>query len=98
MAKLTGDFLNDIFEYLIDDMKTLHSCILVNRLWCTVSVRFFWIEIRNYYSIIACLPNDSKELLCEIGFNYLISTLKPPIFNYPSFCKILSIDKIYYNI
>ncbi|PKC16696.1 hypothetical protein RhiirA5_406750 [Rhizophagus irregularis] len=98
MAQLTVDCLNDIFEYLRDDMKTLHSCILVNRLWCEVSVRFFWVDIRNYYTITACLPNDSKEILCKIGFHYLITTLKTPIFNYASFCKILSIDKIYYKI
>ncbi|CAB4387273.1 unnamed protein product [Rhizophagus irregularis] len=98
MSQLPVDCLNYILEYLKDDVKALHSCILVNHLWCEISVRIFWIEIRNYYTIIACLPNDSKEILCKIGFNNLISTLKPPIFNYASFCKILSIDKVHYKI
>jgi hypothetical protein len=61
-------------------------------------VRIFWNNIRNYYTIIACLPNDSKEILCKIGFNNLISSLKPLIFNYVSFCKVLSINKVYYKI
>ncbi|RGB27139.1 hypothetical protein C1646_769520 [Rhizophagus diaphanus] len=41
MSQLLADCLNDIFEFL-DDTFTLHSCILVNRLWCEVSVRIAW--------------------------------------------------------
>src|SRR6266536_4322363 len=48
MSKLPADCLNDIFEYLEDDNVTLYSCILVNRLWCEVSVRIFWRSIWNY--------------------------------------------------
>jgi hypothetical protein len=98
MSQLPVDCLNEILEYLKDDTETLYSCILVDRLWCKVSVRIFWNNIRNYYTIIACLPNDSKEILCKIGFNNLILSSKPPIFNYASFCKVLSIDKVYHKI
>src|SRR5438552_1792482 len=35
------DCLNEIFEYLENDDTTLYSCLLVNRLCCEVSVKFF---------------------------------------------------------
>ncbi len=33
-CQLPADCLNDIFKYLEDEMAFLHSCLLVNRLWC----------------------------------------------------------------
>src|ERR1043166_1857111 len=86
MSQLPADCLNEIFEYLENDAVTLRSCLLVNRLWCKVSVRILWRSIRNYNTLIACLLNDSKELN-----GIITSTLdsKPPMFNYASFCKIL---------
>src|SRR5438034_410618 len=63
MSQLTADCLNEIFEYLKDDKVTLYSCISVNRLWCEISVRFFWSDIKNYNTLIACLPCDLKEIL-----------------------------------
>ena len=72
MAQLPSDCLNDIFEYLEDDKVTLYSCILVNRLWCKVSVRILWrsdrvYNNRTYYTLISCLPNESKEILSKNG-------------------------------
>src|SRR6266498_5076409 len=72
MSQLNADCLNEIFEYLGDDRSTLYSCILVNRLWCEVSVRIFWRNILNYSTsnfstFIACLPKESKEILCNNG-------------------------------
>ena len=45
MSQLPADFINEIFEYLDDDKITLYSCLLVNRLWCEVSVRILWREL-----------------------------------------------------
>ena len=70
--------------------------MLVNRLWCEVSVRILWREIRNYNTLIACLPNESKEILSKNGI--ITSTLAAPTFNYPSFCKVLSVFHIYNEI
>ena len=65
VLKLSNDYhcLNEVFENLEDDKVTLHSCLLVNRLWCEVSVRILWRKIWNYGTLISCLPNESKELL-----------------------------------
>src|ERR1043165_1941117 len=90
MSQLSTDCLNEIFEYLEEDKVTLHSCLLVNRLWCEASVRILWRNIRNYNTLIACLPSESKETLRR---NRII-TSKPPMFNYASFCKVLSVDEV----
>src|SRR5687768_5585688 len=95
-CQLLSDCLNGIFECLED--KDLHSCLLVNRLWCEVSVRILWTDIQNYNTLIACLSNESKEILRENGIMISTQTSKPPLFNYVSFVKNLFIYKISYEI
>src|SRR5436190_7624918 len=103
MSQLPTDCLNDIFEYLKGDIVTLHSCLLVNRLWCEASVRILWRDIRRYNSwtystLITCLPNESKEVLRKNGIIISTPTSKPPMFNYATFCKVLSINDVHYRI
>src|ERR1043165_8527905 len=103
MSQLPTDCLSEIFEYLEDDKITLHSCLLVNRLWCEVAVRILWRNVWNYSTInfrtlIACLPNESKEILHENGITISTPISKPPMFNYAAFCKILSINRVNYII
>ncbi|RIA80839.1 hypothetical protein C1645_837974 [Glomus cerebriforme] len=95
MSQLPFDCLNEIFEYLEDDRDTLFSCLLVNRFWCKVSVRIFWRNIPNINTLINCLPNESKQNLYRS--KVIISTLtsKLPIFNYATFCKVLSFNQVY---
>src|SRR3954447_14501404 len=98
MSTLPADCLNEIFEYLEEDEFTLYSCLLVNRLWCQVSVRILWRNIRNYNTLIACLPNESKEILHKEGIIISTSNTKPLMFNYASFCKILPVKQVNDNI
>src|SRR5437763_11328179 len=99
MSKLPADCLNEIFEYLEEDKISLHSCLLVNHLWCEVSVRILWRSIRNYNTLIACLPNESKEILSTNGIITSASEASnPPTFNYASFCKVLSISQVNHEI
>ena len=98
-----SDCLNEIFEYLEEDIVSLHSCLLVNRLWCEVSVRILWRNVynynkRTYNTLISCLPNESKEIISENGIIISTKTLKPPTFNYVAFCKVLSISQVYYQV
>jgi len=85
MAYQLVDCLNEILEYLEDDIPTIHSCLLVNRLWCKISVRILWRNIWNFSqqrtlrvkasilsTLIACLPNESKELLSKFSFHHPI--------------------------
>src|SRR2546421_2486104 len=93
MHRLPIDCLDEIFEHLEEDKVTLRSCLLVNRLWCEISVRILWRSIRNYNTLIACLPNDSREILFKNGITTSTSAQRPPMFNYASFCKVLSINQ-----
>jgi len=95
-CKLPIDCLNDIFEHLRDDKDedTLRSCLLVNRLWCKVSVPILWTNIQNYKTLITCLPNESKEILYKNGIIISTLTSKPPLFNYVAFIKILNFNMI----
>ncbi|PKC07323.1 hypothetical protein RhiirA5_500754 [Rhizophagus irregularis] len=103
MFQLPADCLNEIFEHLENEKFTLQSCMLVNRYWCGVSVRIFWRNVRNYNTsnfstLIACLPITSKEILYNNGIVISTPTLKTPAFNYASFCKVLSVNRVYYKI
>jgi hypothetical protein len=96
MSRLDADCLVEIFEYLDGYHETLYSCLLVNRLWCVVSVRILWRGIKNYYTLITCLPNELKKIISENGIT--ISTSKPLLFNYVSFCKSISVYELNVNI
>ena len=85
--QLPVDCLNEILEC---------SSLLVNRFWCKVSVSNLWTSIQNYNTLIACLPKESKEILSENEIVIPIPTSKPPLFDYVSFIKSLSISEIYY--
>src|ERR1700743_245559 len=94
---LPVDCLNEIAENLEEDKSTLHSCLLVNRLWCEVSVRILWRDIWRFKyfisykhrpkmalsiinTLIACLPDESKELLRNNEISITTPTSKPLLF------------------
>src|SRR5436190_19006523 len=102
-CQLPSDCLNCILETLEGDKITLHSCLLVNRLWCNISVRILWKDIWSHddrldttllSTLVACLPNESKELLHKNKIFISTPTLNLPLFNYVTFCRFLSIDYI----
>ena len=104
MTQLPADCLNEILKYLENEKTALRSCLLVNLLWCEIAVRILWRNVRNYSStnirtLIACLPDESKEMLrTSNGIVILTPTSKLPMFNYASFCKVLSINHVNYLI
>src|SRR3990170_243392 len=99
-CKLPVDCLNEIFEYLEDfeGQVDLRSCLLVNRLWCEISAQILWKNIQNYNTLMACLPNESKEILHKYEIIISTPTSKPPLFNYVTFIKTLSIREIYRKV
>ena len=92
-CQLPADCLNEIFRRL-NDRRSLHSCLLVNRLWCQVSVQILWKTFLNFNTLIACLPDESKEILRNNEIIISTPTPNPPTFDYVSFVRRLSIDKI----
>ncbi|CAB5182278.1 unnamed protein product [Rhizophagus irregularis] len=99
------ELINEIIEYFHDDFKTLHSCILVNRLWCRLAIPLLWkdpfsILTENYNFIEIYLhylkDDDEKKLNEYIIRNDLFSS--NTLFNYPSFIQHLDTCKINYAI
>ncbi|RGB32522.1 hypothetical protein C1646_816608 [Rhizophagus diaphanus] len=94
------DLLYKIIQYFRSDFSTLHSCILVNRLWCHLTIPLLWenpfsiIPNKNYYSInyhfivtyLVKLNDNDKIKLYEFGINNLSTNI---LFNYPCFIKHL---------
>ncbi|PKY58347.1 hypothetical protein RhiirA4_480189 [Rhizophagus irregularis] len=103
MYRLPADCLNEIFKYLEDDKITLNSCILINRLWCQISIRILWRNVNdystsNFSTLIACLPSESKNILNKQKIIISTPTLEFPTFNYATFCKILSVNQVHEKI
>src|SRR4051794_21894571 len=66
------DCLNEIFEILEEDKITLHSCLLVNRLWCKISVRILW---KNIWSFKYSIPYDYRFIVSSTILSTLIACL-----------------------
>src|ERR1043166_9662068 len=78
--------------------ETLRSCLLVCRFWCKVSVPILWKTIQSYNTLIACLPNESKEVLYKNEMIVTTLTSNPLLFNYVSFIEKFSIEEIKDNL
>ncbi|RGB40679.1 hypothetical protein C1646_798469 [Rhizophagus diaphanus] len=94
----------EIIKNFQNDYSTLHSCILVNRLWCRLAIPLLWenpfsILTGNYNFIEVYLYNlnDLKTQLNKYIFiDYLL--LSNTLFDYPSFIRYLSMYKISFSI
>ncbi|GBB86016.1 hypothetical protein RclHR1_12460002 [Rhizophagus clarus] len=96
------ELINEVIQYFHHDYKTLHSCILVNRLWCRLTIPLLWEDPfsikfpKNYRFIEIYLHNindDDKTKLSEYGINNDLLPLNT-LFNYPSFIKCLDTQRI----
>src|SRR4051794_29620966 len=67
-CQLSADCLNEVFEHLEGYKPTLRSCLLVNHLWCEVSVRILWRNIWKFKYSVA----DKHQLKVESA---ILSTL-----------------------
>ncbi|RGB38891.1 hypothetical protein C1646_691229, partial [Rhizophagus diaphanus] len=52
---LPVDCFEEIFRFLQEDKTSLHSCILVNRLWCENTAPFLW---RQPFFFIGTTPSE----------------------------------------
>jgi hypothetical protein len=96
------ELTNEIIKYFWNDFSTLHSCVLVNRLWCRLAITLLWENPflknnpKNYHFIeiyLNRLNDEDKKKLDEYGIN---NELFPSntTFNYPSFIKCLNTQKV----
>ncbi|EXX78352.1 uncharacterized protein OCT59_019073 [Rhizophagus irregularis] len=97
---LSGDIpelIYEVIKYFKTDFSTLHSCILVNRLWCRLTIPLLWEDpfsnpAGNYNFIEIYLHNlsgDSKTKLSEYKINDNVSPSNT-LFNYFKFIKNLN--------
>ncbi|PKC56105.1 hypothetical protein RhiirA1_542241 [Rhizophagus irregularis] len=102
-TELNSDCLNLIFDELIYDKKSLHSCLLVNKRWCNVVVPILWkkhawsdcvkylreVKMRRVFkTILSFLSSSSRLFLSDNEIS--IPPIIPettPTFNYISFCN-----------
>jgi hypothetical protein len=71
-CQFPNDCLPIIFEILEDDKFTLHSCLLVNRLWCRIAVRTLW---RNVWSFERSTPHDGRFEVASAILSTLVACL-----------------------
>ncbi|CAG8512981.1 4963_t:CDS:1 [Scutellospora calospora] len=97
-GSLPIEILDHVFSYLCHDTKFLHSCLLVNRIWCQHVVGLLWrapfsIWLEEYKSIslintyISCMNDEEKSWLKKNGINVSTDTTNP-LFNYSSYLKV----------
>ena len=96
------ELMNEIIQHFQNDHETLHSCILVNRLWCRLAIPLLWEDPfsmkfpKSYHFIEIYLHNfndDDKIKLFEYGINNNVF-VSNTLFNYPYFIKCLKLKKI----
>ncbi|CAG8492086.1 2957_t:CDS:1 [Acaulospora morrowiae] len=77
---LPADIVSETLEHLHSDLKSMRSCILVNRMWCKVAIQILWRSPSHYkslansskfwsriaYTVISCLIQSSTGNLIEI--------------------------------
>src|SRR6266496_890445 len=103
MSNLNRDILYVIFKESQDDKKTLHSGLLVNRIWCEVITPILWNNPWKHLKgkgklllnvIISHLSNETKNNLMSQGIDFLIKCYQKPLFDYISYCRHLNLDEI----
>ncbi|CAI2198481.1 7597_t:CDS:1, partial [Funneliformis geosporum] len=97
-----SELTSHIIQYLRRDLGTLHSCILVNRLFCRITIPILWedpfsVEFTrerhyNFFDIyFSYLIDDDKKRLSDIGIKINPPPFIKPLFSYPSFIKTLNL-------
>src|ERR1044072_3625396 len=96
------EITNDIIQYLRNDLRSLYSCVLVNRFLCRIAIPTLWEDpfsiirreghpynfLDTYFLFFS--ENDRMKLK-EFGIiiHSPSPSFKKPLFNYPSFIKTL---------
>ncbi|CAI2163862.1 11055_t:CDS:1 [Funneliformis geosporum] len=99
------EITNFIIQFLRNDLKSLYSCVLVNRLLCRITIPILWEDPfavmrrdgRTYDFLITYLlflNDNNKAKLKEFGVEINSSSFKKPFFNYPSFIKTLNTFRV----
>ncbi|KAF0527633.1 hypothetical protein F8M41_013525 [Gigaspora margarita] len=98
------ELMENILNNLKNEIYSLHSCALVSRHWCKISIPILWQDpfsldrssrpsfIFNYFS---SLCKDEKFVLKKYGIN--VKSFKT-LFEYARFIKVLNLSCIKYKV
>ena len=92
----------------VQSTQDLHSSLLVNRIWCKVTIPILWelplgqkFSLFNYKkkelcirTYISCMDTQARTLLTQNGFD-LSSSSPQATFDYPSFTHKFRIDNLF---
>jgi hypothetical protein len=100
------ELIYKVIQNLYDDYNTLHSCILVNKLWCRLTISLLWEDpfstkiLKNYHFIEIYLHNLNEDGKAQLNEYVIHNDVFPSntLFNYPSFIQHLDTVKILYSI
>ncbi|CAG8596125.1 4469_t:CDS:2, partial [Acaulospora colombiana] len=100
VPQLPSECIEEIVENLVEDHRTLHSCILVSRLWCRIGVPILWrfpqnFEHKNLWAnivkpILSCMSEESLKFLKVMGCKMIDSIQRPPLFRYIEYMQKLT--------
>ncbi|RIA86928.1 hypothetical protein C1645_828524 [Glomus cerebriforme] len=109
-VNLPADCIYEIIQYIIYDLKTLHSCITVNKTFCQVSIQILWsnpfkyiededkkkkwLIFRTYFS---CLDDQEKKQIMTF-IHKPVSDFPKPFINYPRFLQVFGTYNIQSSI
>ncbi|CAG8432972.1 11033_t:CDS:1 [Diversispora eburnea] len=103
MASFSTEILKLILEFFLDDIKSLLSCLVINKQFAQVTTSIIWEnpwkyvekrdEIKLLNIIISFLPDKSRKILKEHGI-FIPLPSKPPLFDYVSLCRNLVYSQI----
>ncbi|CAG8692983.1 2613_t:CDS:1 [Funneliformis mosseae] len=99
------ELTNNILRNLRHDNSSLYSCALVNRFWSRLTIPILWenpfsakntkkTNLHNLDIYLSCLNDDDKESLRKLGVGRIDKLSLVPLFNYPSFIKVLDTYKL----
>src|ERR1044072_4463939 len=91
-VNLPADCIYEIIQYVVDDAKTLHSCITLNQTLCQIVIQVLWsnpykyvqdegkrgLIFRTYFS---CLDDHEKEQITTF-LNKSVLEFQRPFINY----------------
>ncbi|CAG8519948.1 7694_t:CDS:1 [Funneliformis mosseae] len=97
MTCLPVECIREILEYLYDDTISLHSCLLVNRSWCEITIPILWrnpfgrdLTAKRYILLI----NTYMSRLSMEERGSIDSTIEKSTFDYSTFLRVFDCEKI----
>jgi hypothetical protein len=100
------ELTTQIIQHFRNDVSTLYACILINRLWCRLTIPLLWEDpfsnnTGNHNFITTYLRNLTEDDKTKLNDKYGIDKELFPsntLFNYPSFIKYLNIQNFSWSI